>query len=51
MNTQMLIVGGTFDHNGGSPSGLVRSIDKSIREKTAFDVTTVNGGWVEDLHK
>jgi hypothetical protein len=50
MNTQMLIVGGTFDHDGGKPSGLVRSIDKSIREKTAFDVTTVNGGWVEDLH-
>lgn len=50
MNTQMLIVGGTFDHNGGKPSGLVRSIDKSIREKTTFDVTTVNGGWVEDLH-
>lgn len=50
MNTQMLIVGGTFDHDGGKPSGLVRSIDKSIRGKTAFDVTTVNGGWVEDLH-
>lgn len=50
MNTQMLIVGGTFDHDGGRPSGLVRSIDKSIREKTAFDVTTINGGWVEDLH-
>lgn len=30
MNTQTLIVGGTFDHNGGRPSGLVRSIDKSI---------------------
>lgn len=51
MNTQMLIVGGTFDHDGGRPSGLVRSIDKSIREKAAFDVTTVNGGWVEDLHE
>ena len=50
MNTQMLIVGGTFDHDGGKPSGLVRSIEKSIREKTTFDVTTVNGGWVEDLH-
>lgn len=50
MNTQMLIVGGTFDRDGGRPSGLVRSIDKSIREQTAFDVTTVNGGWVEDLH-
>ena len=50
MNTQMLIVGGTFDHSGGRPSGLVRSIDKGIREKTSFDVTTVNGGWVEDLH-
>lgn len=47
----MLIVGGTFDHDGGRPSGLVRSIDKSIREQTAFDVTTVNGGWVEDLHE
>lgn len=51
MNTQMLIVGGTFDHDGGRPSGLVRSIDKSIREKTTFDVTTVNGGWVADLHE
>lgn len=51
MNTQMLIVGGTFDHNGGRPSGLVRGIDKSIREKTTFDVTTVNGGWVADLHE
>ena len=51
MNTQMLIVGGTFDHDGGRPSGLVRSIDKSIREKTTFDVTTVNGGWIEDLHE
>ena len=47
---KLLIVGGTFDHEGGRPSGLVRSINKSIREKAVFDVTTVNGGWVEDLH-
>lgn len=46
----VLIVGGTFDKDGGKPSGLVESINTQIRRDRDFEVTTVNGGFVGDLH-
>lgn len=49
--TNVLIVGGTFDSIGGKPSGLVNSIISYIRKDPEFNVTSVNGGWVEDLHQ
>jgi hypothetical protein len=47
---KVLIVGGTFDNECGRPSGLVKSINENIRKDTDFVVTTVNGGYVGDLH-
>ena len=47
---KLLIVGGTFDQEGGRPSGLVNSIITNIREDHEFQVTSVNGGFVTDLH-
>ena len=49
--TKVLIVGGTFDNAGGKPSGLVNSIINHIRKDPEVNVTSVNGGWVEDLHQ
>lgn len=46
----VLIVGGTFDNEGGRPSGLVGSINECIRRDTEFNVTSINGGLVDDLH-
>ena len=47
---KILIVGGTFDHEGGKSSGLVTSIIGYIRRDPDIQVTSVNGGLVEDLH-
>lgn len=47
---KLLIVGGTFDHEGGRPSGLVKSINDCIRKDQEVQVTSVNGGFVDDLH-
>lgn len=47
---KILIVGGTFDHEGGRPSGLVRSIIEGLHDTKAFDIAAVNGGTVADLH-
>ena len=48
---KLLLVGGTFDNTGGKPSGLVSSIINHIRKDPEVNVTSVNGGWVEDLHQ
>ncbi len=48
--TKVLIVGGTFNQEGGKPSSLVNSINTYIREESDFQVTSINGGLVEDLH-
>lgn len=48
--TKVLIVGGTFNQEGGRPSGLVRSIIEGIHNTHEFDIAAVNGGTVEDLH-
>ena len=47
---KVLIVGGTFDNECGRPSGLVCNINECIRNDTEFNVTSVNGGLVGDLH-
>lgn len=50
---KILIVGGTFDHEGGRhrSSGLIKSIIDCIHETGEFDITAVNGGTVEDLRE
>ena len=49
--TKLLIVGGTFDHEGGRPSKLIDSIKTEIARSNWYDITFFNGGLVEDLHK
>lgn len=49
--TKVLIVGGTFDSAGGKPSGLVNSIINHISGDPEVNVTSINGGRVEDLHQ
>lgn len=46
-----LFVGGTFDRDGGRPSGLIDSIIGHVLTDTRFDVTIFNGGKVADLHQ
>lgn len=46
-----LFVGGTFDRDGGRPSGLIDSIIGYVLTDTRFDVTIFNGGKVADLHQ
>lgn len=48
--TKLLIVGGTFDREGGCPSGLILKIFREILADGRFDVTYQNGGTVEKLH-
>ena len=48
--TKILIVGGTFDREGGRSSGLVRSIIEGLHYTNAFDIAAVNGGTVSELH-
>ena len=47
---KLLVVGGTFDHDGGRPSGLVDSIFAEILKDASFEATCVNGGTVTELH-
>jgi len=46
-----LLVGGTFDREGGRPSGLINSMLDEIVKDTRFDVTAFNGGEVANLHQ
>lgn len=48
--TKILIVGGTFDTEGGRPSSLIGNLITHFREDKVFDTTSVNGGFVGDLH-
>jgi hypothetical protein len=47
---KLLIVGGSFNQEGGRPSGLINSIINNIRRDNYFQVTSINGGFVSDLH-
>ena len=49
--TKVLIVGGTFDNEGGRPSGLIKSINSELIKCNEFSVLCYNGGMVECLHK
>ena len=44
---KILLVGGTFDDNGGKPSGLINKLAESIGED--FALTVKNGGKFEEL--
>lgn len=47
---KMLIVGGTFDSEGGRPSKLITSIYNNIISTDSHDITLFNGGLVTSLH-
>lgn len=46
----VLIVGGTFDQEGGRPSKLIYSIHQEFMKEKDFVTTCANGGTVEGLH-
>lgn len=48
--TKVLIVGGTFDSEGGRPSKLINSIYNEIAVAFGREVTLFNGGLVTSLH-
>lgn len=48
--TKVLIVGGTFDNEGGRPSKLIDNMFKEIAEADGYKVTLFNGGLVTSLH-
>lgn len=50
---KLLIVGGTFDREGGRSSGLISSMLESIHNHGAadFDIAAANGGTLEDLQQ
>jgi hypothetical protein len=48
--TKVLIVGGTFDTEGGRPSKLIRSINSELVKCSEFSVLCYNGGTVDFLH-
>jgi hypothetical protein len=50
---KLLIVGGTFDREGGRSSGLISSMLESIHNHGAadFDIAAANGGTIEDLQQ
>jgi ribulose-5-phosphate 4-epimerase/fuculose-1-phosphate aldolase len=52
--TKVLIVGGTFDKEGGRPSKLINSIYEETAKQYAdidfYEVTCINGGTVDRLH-
>lgn len=45
---KILMVGGSFDNNGGRESGLVNKITESIKKKNS-DIEVINGGFYENL--
>lgn len=47
--TKVLIVGGTFDNEGGKTSGLIDSLCKEV-SKEFLDIAYFNGGHVSELH-
>lgn len=47
---KVLIVGGTFDTEGGRPSKLIDSMCKEITEVDGYKATLFNGGLVTSLH-
>lgn len=44
LNGRILVVGGSFDENGGKPSGLVKKFAESLHADTVY-----NGGYYHDL--
>ena len=48
--TKVLIVGGTFDNEGGRPSSLIGNLITCFHDDAVFNITSVNGGFVSDLH-
>lgn len=47
----ILIVGGTFDNDGGKPSSLVGKIAAAISEEDTGNVIIENGGYYDELEK
>ena len=50
MTNNVLIVGGTFDQEGGRPSKLIYNIHQEFMKDKDFIITCANGGPVSGLH-
>ena len=48
--SKILIVGGTFDDNGGKPSSIVNKVYETILAD-GYDVTVYNGGYYNDIQE
>lgn len=47
---KIIIVGGTWDKNGGKPSGLIRKLESALARKGEYEVLrSVNGGNYDEL--
>lgn len=47
---KILLVGGTFDNNGGKSSSLISKMENNIIDDNVIELSVYNGGFVEDLH-
>ena len=45
----VLIVGGTFDRQGGKPSGLINKIINEVKTRNDIILETYNGGFVDEI--
>jgi hypothetical protein len=50
MKPRLVVVGGTWNQNGGSPSKLVHQLGSQAAQKD-FDLTVRNGGYVSELRE
>ena len=48
--TKVLLVGGTYDNNGGRASGLIDSMYQELSKDKDFEITYFNGDIVDRLH-
>ena len=46
---KIFIVGGSFDDEGGRPSGLVEKICQELINANEYDVRSYNGGWFSEI--
>lgn len=47
---KLLIVGGTFDDNGGKPSGLINKLADELGKSKEHNITVKNGGYFNDIN-
>ena len=48
---KILLVGGSFDHNGGRASSLINKMTSEIKKDKQVELDVYNGGFVTELHE